>query len=634
MKSSRSNSMLTVSSLTVSRLIVSAVLLAVILLGSMQRVSAQPTGRAAFVKADRSKIFFYDGTKLDSTAIFAPGIPLTGVSNLAVLGSTRNGKSLLVGGRFRFPNPTNFLPDSAFAIIRLDSPFVFTAPQLPLLKSSILKIIYLNSVRPLPLAVITDDEKQWYATWVSSAPGAPEFWLYHGNMDGTGTVDSVSIPNNNSHLQSDYHMSNLATTPDGGQMYCVIVDRLSNAISFPRYQLVKFEPHPSGASSVFGIKEFTSAVKPLFNSGNPDSSFGFAMRIVPNSNPLMGQMIMSSNDNNDLSLVSFRADVGAPIALTAGTQIPRSILPDTVDFFAGYGGDVIATSSQRGNGGDMMFIGRSDSLIFTTHEREDDIHKRGVCSGVWLYDMNGGGSAQLIYNDPNKQEVQPIWVPTPPVVIPPVKPGYVTLGTQSLDFGTHDFTKDTILHITVTNTSSKNVMLDDVTISGTDATDFTIAGSSKGGSKPWALAVGDSNVFSIAFTATSPARTEHATLTAYFAGSPDSTRTATLTGVSHKPTGGYVQPTAEQMLSLTVSPNPTHSSTVVAYTARVTASAQIEIRDVLGRMIYATTPEKLGAGESRQFHFDAKALKLSDGVYYLTAKIGGDHFTREIVVAK
>ncbi len=605
-------------------------------------VRAQPS-RVAFVKSDHSKVFFTDGQKLDSTAIIDTAAvnatirgfgstTITAVSKLSVLASTSNGKTLMIAGHFLFPNRVTSLQDSADAIIKLDSPFVLRTLSDLAVKFNVLKRISptVSSVNfSIPLGAIASNDLDWYATWTGSQVGSPFLWFYHGllteNDDGTAMhLDSVEYPTDASHqIQEDFHMTNLAISPGGNVMIGVVVDQLRNEINGPDFHAIRWEPHPPGPTQVFRTTSFLSNITAKFNLAITRRDFNFGLGIRAKDNDV-AEVILAKDSLSDLLTMTYRYN-DAQVLLADGTLIPRSMVPTSEYFFDGLNSEVVSTARQRGNGGDIMFLGNSDSIIFVTHSALDDgdLSKSKLRIG-----SVSSGSSQVLWGDGKRQPLHPVWMQGVPAA--PPKHEYIALSTAQIDFGTVLFGKNSKQTITISNPSDSDVRVDSVKVTVGDAVHFTFTTAPV---TPFNLAKGATGAVTITFAPTTKVGVHTATLTVYFGGHKDSLRTVTLTGNGKDTAHVGVEPT-RAINSLSITPNPTRNSTTITLQASRASLAQLEVRDLLGRVVYSVEPRVIAAGNTLAVQFDAKSLGLPNGVYYLSAHIGAEQITRQLVVVR
>jgi N-acetylneuraminic acid mutarotase len=154
----------------------------------------------------------------------------------------------------------------------------------------------------------------------------------------------------------------------------------------------------------------------------------------------------------------------------------------------------------------------------------------GTVNGT-LYALGGSNG-----NDLNTNEAY-----TPYAAAPP--PGTLSLHVSQLNFGVHDYTKDSALAIMVFNPSTTAVSVDQVMVAGTNATDFKVPSNTKLANLPYQLHAGDSIGFVIQYSAPSVTESDNAILQILFDGSPDSVRTVALSGSAQKPASpkpGYI----------------------------------------------------------------------------------------------
>ncbi len=602
---------------------------------------AQPS-RVAFVTGDHSKIFFTDGTTLDSTTIidtasvntalrkaFYTGI--TSVSKLSVLSATADGKRLLIAGHFLFPNSTTTLQDSADAIIQLDAPFLLGNFFDFATKFKILKRINppVNSVNlSIPLGVIAANNVDWYATWTGSQIGSPSLWFYHGHLDQIDTgansgIDSILYPMDQTHqIQGDYHMSNLAASPGGNIMVAIIVDQLSNQVNGPDFHAVRWEPHPNGPTQIFRTTLFTSSVQGKFNLPvvSRDFNFGLGLRVKDNN---IAEMILAKDSGADLITQTYDYN-GNAIVLTDGIVIPRTMIPSTEYFFDGYNAEVDPQAKQRGNGGDIMFVGQSDSILFLTHAsvNYNDYSKSRIRIGAI-----SSGTSQILYDNGPRHPLHPVWLQGVPAA--PPKHEYIALSVAQLDLGTVIVGKSISKQVTVSNPSDSIVTVDHVTLTGPDASEFSVTPTGS-----YTLAVGATQIETITWAPHDPISVHHAMLTVTFDGRADSLRQVVLSGTVQDTAHVGVAMSTNTITSLTIAPNPTHNNTTITLEAAKSGMMQLEIRDVLGRVVYSLDPKMIAGGSSNSVQFDASSLGRSNGTYYLSASVAGETITRKLVLLK
>jgi hypothetical protein len=483
----------------------------------------------------------------------------------------------------------------------------------------------------IPTGAIAPDDQHWYATWCAAAPGTPQLWFFHGSLKksdlaGIAPVDQVQYVDGqtgNSGIVSDFHMTNLGVSPNSGMMLAVVVDNLANSVDGAKYHAITWTP----ATSIFTCRDFQTIVS-HFGGDNLDFHMGFGIRSEADGQT--ADLIMPLDSDGDLGLVNYNYTQGGSVGIAQpSSYISKGALPSG-EYFFDYlpGTEQVPTGVMRGNAGDIQFIGNSDSLLFVTH----DINEAGnqEKSELFLYD---GTTAKSLYNFAHKQELDPVFMPAVAgVVKPPPTPGYISTSTQSLNFGTHGVPGDSSLTVTFQNPSGKSVEINSATITGSNAADFTVVSDTKGPLPLDSLTAGDAIGFLIKYTASKPPHASNASLVVKFANS-DSSRSISLSGAS-KDTASNVGVSTSVLpsLRLSVTPNPFTNSTKITIEAAQDGMMNLEVRDVLGRVVYTAKPEMIGAGESRSINFDAHGLGLADGVYYLNANIGGASLTRQLVL--
>jgi hypothetical protein len=124
-----------------------------------------------------------------------------------------------------------------------------------------------------------------------------------------------------------------------------------------------------------------------------------------------------------------------------------------------------------------------------------------------------------------------------------------------------------------------------------------------------------------------------ATMTVHF-GSPDSTTSVDLSGTATVKPPKSVQEDASLAINVSMQPNPFAVSANIRLTAEQACSMGVVIHDALGHTVYTSDMRVVGAGATESFDFDAGALKLAHGVYYVTALFGDKQVTKQLVFAK
>jgi hypothetical protein len=281
---------------------------------------------------------------------------------------------------------------------------------------------------------------------------------------------------------------------------------------------------------------------------------------------------------------------------------------------------------QLGAGGDINFSMTGDSAVFVTHEAPDDISMRFKKSAIYLYDFNTG-EASLVYNDTNRLELQPTFIMAPYTI--PQPEGTLSLSANSLNFGTVDTpTTSAPKSVTLTNSAAagaKSIRIDSVTLVGPNASSFAWTGT-----VPATIAVGDAGVtLDFTFTASLPAGTKTAVARVYWNGST-TPNTITLTATAK------VQPPNAVGLdnaraSIFVSPNPFTSTVNVGVIAEESGRLEVSLFNVLGKEL-ANSALTVARGQKQNVTFDARALDLAQGTYYVSITLNGQSSIRQVVL--
>lgn len=623
------------------------VLLALMISSSaMAQLLLPDTARIAFVNSDRTMILAkWVGGKLDTLIKSSATITL---KNLAVLGSTNNGKSLLIGGRILFT--FSLQKDSLEGFFRVDSgfnlkPTDFYNPSLTPLTFgpiTLLKRINLADVlKPLPLGTLTPNEQDWFGTWAKESNGATEVWFYHGKFDGTGTVDSVALLGSN-HVLAGYHMTNITTTEDGQSMTVAIGDRILQ--DKPRFQFITWKPSITGGGVALQSGDLTPAIATFRPTTNADSSFGFSLRTIPGGGGFpTAEIGLIPNKTRDLKYYSFR--IQGTISLTdVGTGVPHTAIPDSIHMFTGQTGNPgnpdddkeVITPQQGGpfgNGGDIMFSQTGDSVVFVTCNKDD--YPTPIQSSIWLYNRTTNKST-FVYNDPTKMERQPIFMGHVRRAAPPAVyvAGTANFLQHNFDFGSV-YTDSTGTKATDLKTNSSHpVVIVSAAITGTGASSFSLVGAP---TLPHTVNGNASQAYTVAFAPKS-ITTFDAQLVLHYKDSlqrDDSTQIIDLHGVGVKrPVVGYVNTTAEKFFSMTLSPNPFNTSTEVRVSAIKTGAISLELINISGSSVYKSEVRAITTGEETNFHLDTKALNLAQGSYYLLLHTPDGDVMRKAMIVK
>jgi hypothetical protein len=600
--------------------------------------------------------------------------------NVAILASTQDGNSLLVAAKGVYRDNQFSRDDSQYMVLRIDAPFYNKGYYIPnttppnLGGAKILKAIsmeeahsdlHFNAEKMLAIGCLSPDEKEWFFTPCKTSAGNGNQWFFHGKFDGTGSVDSMLI-SGSPEAREGYHMSNLDCTPtqDGMMMVTVIFDELKSVK--PRGQVFTWIPAiPSGSVGV-QAREITQLISALRNNKGTDvdSSFAFAFRIDQNSSPKLCQLALATNPKKaDAYIYQFPAtntinSLGDPIATIFKTKMPKAadgVSP--LGLFTGYTGEPSADDDHEvvnpgggypyGNGGDIMFDHDGTSLVFVTCSPGNTA--TAAESGIYVMNLSSG-KVDSIINDRTKMERQPIFTKSAKhKYIPPEPPAYA-LGTATLDSTVLDFGGDTVgvktsqsfFKLTANNGSLINITK--AFFNGNNAGAFTLV-SPDASQLPKQIKGHGTQSFIVRFNP--PAvQTYNATLEIHYTDSltaldgksrPDSILMVSLTGIGYKKdviTGGGVHSSISSNFNLSIAPNPFTASTQITVTAREAGSVALEIRDLLGKEVYASNKLMLGANEKYQYMLDAQSLRLMPGTYFVVVRSGDDELTKQAIYIK
>ncbi len=606
-------------------------------LGTLQAQTTILRPAVAFVKADRSILYikqpdsavqaFDLAAIIDSATFNLAG--LDSIRHIGIIGMSSAGDRLIIGADVYYLDPTSDVHVSFEGLVSIPWPvstFSLTNTLHRLLPSR-------GNGSFRPVGVLSADGKQWWATMSSASDGDDSLTFYHGNTDGTGTIDSTTYQYE---MVSGFHMSNIALDTKNNTMLAMSFDGLQSPDQATDAH-VRFYQWTLG-NEVEGT-EFTGVYRNINTHYllRTDSLFGLTM--IPNNDGTTALMGLTPGYDNTISLYSFpylssNFDISSPT-----TQIPRSIIPQSQNFFAGkncgaYTEDIAGEdNSQSGNAGDVSVnsIG-GDTILFITHESSSSCLDRDANSAIWSYNLNTG-QAQFIYNDSSAQELQPVWVVTPYTV--PHYPGIAWQNVATTNFGTVDTGKTSSLTFTVVDSSQETpVVVDSANITGTATSEFTITD----GKSMATLQPGKTESVTVSFAPIAPAGLKNVTLTVYFEGQNSggpiqSTITEQLSGTANIPLNG-VREDAVLSSSMSIDPNPFSSAASIQLTAPDAGALGIVVHDALGRTVYTSELRETGAGQTQSFTFDAKALGLPNGVYYVTAFLGERQASRAVVFTR
>lgn len=645
------------------------ILLASASTSSLAQATLPDTARIAFVNADRCSLYAkkLGSTRVDTLlkAIGTYGLPGSfRPSHIAVLASSADGNSLLIGLRLAYYNARVSQMDSFECFARLDSafdlkgafltvgpPMSFGSKTHPVL--TVLKVYNTNTLtpqKPLPLGTLTNDGKEWFATWRKTSTG-DSVQFFHGNFDASGKVDSVTLRGSDAPI-SGFQMTNFIVSPDNKTMLMGLTENVQQTDAVKMY-IIRWEPSASGGSNALQTSNITGIVAGFSSNKywNIDSIFGFSMRMLPGSTD-HAELGLFVSKTRTINFYQFPIYNGITNLTPDGSfSIPASAVPDKNQLIlSGFhinsysiedSEEVIsaADGGPYGNGGDIMFSSTWDSVIFVTCASDQSVTPGA--SAIYLYDQNAN-KTYLVHNNVNEIERQPILMGSVKKLAPP--PPYVkgigVLSKTALDFGTV-FTDSTTAKTgtILSDTKSGKIIVHTMTFSGSGASAFSLVSPP---TLPLTILGGGTLNIPISFKPTA-VQSYDAVLTITYRDStndatgPDSVLTATLHGVGAKrpdTTGsGSVRLEAEANFLMTLIPNPMTTGTVVDVTAKSAGVVRVELVDINGHSIFHSDARMLGQGERTSFQIDAKSLGLAAGSYYVVLHTPlGDVMRKAIVI--
>ncbi len=636
-------------------------ILALAMIGSSS-LAQQNNARIAYVNSDRTQILAkWLGGKVDTLLQSTSKIKF---SHLSVLGSTHEGKSLLIAGTVKLTFAGRINPDSLDFFARADSPFFVPENANPNPLSNPLKLGPLTLLKhytppteqqlqppiPFPLGVISANEFEWFGTWTKAGEGNTPLWFFHGKFDGSGTVDSIALTDANAVING-HHMTNLTCTENSSTMVTVVMDNTRG--EFPRAQIIRWNPFATDQSK-FQITDMSNSLKNLRSGGvlwDFDTAFGFALRIVPNGDPNNPRaelgLIPGKSGDRSIHLYQFNINNLAS-GFTDTRTIAQNAIPDSLRMFVGYtnnpgsagfddGREVFAPTvapGALGNGGDIMFSPSGDSVVFITCAKDytaDSVH-----SMIYMYDIANHKST-IFVNDPHKMERQPIFMGHWPAPPPPYVRGVADLAFPSFNLGSVYTDSTGQVTETVRSKNGSKVILVSAAIQGTGAAAYSIVSPP---TFPVDLAGGASRDFKINFAPKSEG-TFDAQLVIHYRdslmteGQPDSMLTASLTGIGTKrPEIGSVRAEAERSFAMNIVPNPLKNLAEVQVEAKMAGLVSLEVIDERGASLSKTESKMLSEGEHTVFNFNASELGLTQGTYYLVLHTPQGDVMRKAIVIK
>lgn len=605
-----------------------------VLVPSVAQLSAQtvvPRPAVAFVNSERSSIFVKtpDG-KFDSIFHSIPG--LISATNIAVLGSDPAGNVFLIGGNFTYLDVGSSTMVNYMGLIAFPKNFnpALGTTQIKFLKRA--TVVTVSGFRPI--GALNADGTEWYASMLSSTTGSIPLYFYHGRMDRNETdagylVDSLG-PQGEKKLEGGYHLSNISITPDG-KMLCSSVDRLTQdnqtRFTFYVWRIHDFPP-------TMTIIDYSGKVKGFNLRVNPDSNFAFAVYAKSNTRGELALANLSSPPDNSIQFYETAIDGNNVDFTTPSRSIPRSAIPSDMNFFSGQRGtlpsgaqftEVDPYAAQYGAGGDINFSVTGDTAIFTTHEAPDNISQRFAKSAVYMYDFNTG-SATLVYNDPTKLELQPVFITMPFTIVQPE--GTLNISTTSLNFGTVDTGKTATKSSVLTNSTAggKPIVIDSIKIIGQYAANFTWNGATL----PATIAAGDAGItLNFTYKASAPAVSQSAVARVWWNGTSTPNPGITLTGTARIPPNTVAREDAHA--KITVSPNPFVSTVSVSVIGEEAGKLDVKLFDELGHSVYHTS-NMISRGETQSLTINATSLGLAQGNYFLTVMLNDRTTVRQVVL--
>ncbi|MDP4198689.1 MAG: hypothetical protein Q8922_10000 [Bacteroidota bacterium] len=607
-----------------------------------QPVTIQKNMRAvAFTKADRSQLWI---KRFDTAAYVALKANPTSntafkhIADLAVLDQSSDGLTLLLGGSFTFRSLWGSNTDIVWTGI-------ISVPRDSLNDPNLLSHIHFlkTAVRGTghfrPIGVIAPNRK-WFGAMVTASPGTdPGVRFYHGSLDSNWNDADVRIdsatPSSQTNSPNDWHMSNLAMTPDGNNMFAVVCEQPSNPNTFTMWIYRWFMLGNFGPS--FYESKITNWV-PLMPDGgfSPDTLFALSVRAKDNGQ--IGELGLTTRGNPDILYFDFNYQNYATLNAN-GRTISRSSIPSDQYFFAGqnvgpYQEDLV-DAAQHGMAGDISFTAAGDTALFITHPAVDGttVGRRDSLSGIYLYDNSG---ATLVYNDSSAQELQPVLVTV--AGYETWYPGLSIGNTTSFTFPQTDTNHSSApKNLTITDTSRQApATIDSIRLS--HGKEFSLSGV------PITSPIQplQSATIGVVFTPldTIGGVIRRDTITIYSSESMNPVIRIPVSGTAHvqapppPPPPGSVQEVDPSVFGMTVQPNPFTMTTQVHLTAPESGPLGIIVHDALGRTVYASDLRKTAIGTDAEFTFDAHSLGLPVGVYYVTAIAGGHEASRQVVFVR
>jgi hypothetical protein len=601
-----------------------SILILLVLAGSVSSTFAQST-RFAFVNKERTLIFIHEGTQRDT--LFLPVEEKKfRAERLAVLGSSPDGKSLLVGGKIFYAALGSGFQAEVSGFFRI--PIPPHGQQLDyttlLSQGKILKQVDEMTTKILPLGTITPDGQRWYGIWMSAAPNNPSFKIYQGNFNenDNGTNVQVGVISGAAAFDAGYHMTNVTTTEDGNMAIFMVMDKLQSG-GLERAQLIRWVP-----GNEVSLTDITGKINAIGPGPSADKAMAFAVRGVgPATSPKV-QMAVVTETNDDVVTIYELQSLSNPSfnsSFIKGT-INRSSLPNNLDFFTGYTGnadDVYSEAPQQGNGGDMMFSRDGNKLIFVTREFPENQTIRPQSSAIYQYDLTAGVASEL-WNDPTKEERQPIFVDGTGII--PVAEQKLEITPTEMKFQNVMIGSSKTLQLTIKNVGTIPATIKSVTLG--PLSEYTITANSLGLSAPYTftLAENASATFDIKFTPTIEGSTV-SDVTVEWNG--DSSRKVIMRGRGEA--NGAVSRDYTEVFTFGIAPNPVVANSVITLKGVETTDATLELVDATGRAVWSAS-SKLSAGSTSTYELNAQ--NIAAGSYFLIVRAADVQAVRQVVVTK
>jgi hypothetical protein len=615
------------------------------IVASAQPVSVPKMDTAiAFVTIERTQLWVKRSDTAAYVVFKADPNNFISINNLAYLDQTRDGKTLLLAGRFHFIPPWN---QSA----AIDWTGAISVPTDSIGSRAVLNSVKFLKTAPYttirPLGVIAGDRK-WFVAFNSiAANAAPPLKFYRGSLDssynaGGGTADLgleiVSIGPTGSDIPSNWRLSNISVSADGSHMIAAATQEPEVPTSWKLY-LYYWNLTAAGGPQwyVDNLKNY-NALLPQKNY-SPDTLYAFSVRLVDGDNAELG--LVNVNGNANIQYYRYRY-TGFSGLTPDGRSIKRSEIPSTEYFFSGANNSVfqehLLTNSvgQHGLGGDIMFSEwNSDKAVFITHESapEQSQATRDTLSEIYTYDFTTN-TAKKVYNNLTNQELQPQFM-----LIKGLEWHYPVLSTgtsQKFTFSQTDSGKATAsksFTLSSIDPVATSLVIDSIVL--TNGTNFQLTGGTKTATT---LSAGSPITLSAIFRPIDPtAGPKSDTIRVYWNDSAKEVLSFPMSGTENIPPPPPPKSVHEEdpaVFAMSVQPNPFAASASISLTAPEAGSIGIIVHDALGREVYASQSVKSAAGQSHEFTFDAKSLGLPAGTYYVTALLGDRAATRQVVFVK